>query len=174
MPKRPPPPPPSADELLALQELIDRSASAASPALADSVAYPARQMRAAELGEFWRGTALVAMATVGVTGAPHIAPVHAELRGPRLHLVVYEDAIRRRDLERNPRVAFTTWSDGAVVILYGRAREVPNSVRDTRPGRSGRARRVVAIEVALTRVHAMRPPDRDVPTDTAPVRSSRT
>jgi hypothetical protein len=149
---------PSADALAALQALLDRSARAASPALADSVGYAARQMTAAELFEFWRGTGLVAMATVGAGGQPHIAPVHAELRGPTLALVVYEDAVRRRDLARDPRVAFTTWRDGAAVILYGRAREVPDSLRDARPGRSGRPRRVVALEVALSRVHAMRPP----------------
>jgi hypothetical protein len=156
-------PTPSADEITALQDLIDRSTHAASPALADSVAFPERQMNAAELVEFWRETALVAMATVGTAGQPHIAPVHAELRGTTLRLVVYDNTVRRRDLVANPRVALTTWHDGAVAILYGRAREVPDSVRDARPGRSGRPRRVVAIEVRLTRVHAMRAPGRDDP-----------
>jgi hypothetical protein len=147
-----------ADDLAALQELIDRSACAASPALADSVGAAERQMRAEELLEFWRGTGLVAMTTVGPSGQPHIAPVHAELRGPRLVLVVYENTVRRRDLTHNPRVAFTTWRDGAAVILYGRAHEIPDSLRDARPARSGTPRKVVTIEVALTRVHAMRSP----------------
>lgn len=154
-------PPPTADDIAALQDLIDRSTRAASPALADSVAFPERQMSASELVEFWRQTALVAMVTVGAAGQPHIAPVHAELRGTTLRLVVYDDAVRRRDLAANPRVAFTTWHEGAVAILYGRAREVPDSERDARPGRSGRPRRVVAIDVRLTRVHAMRAPTRD-------------
>jgi len=147
-----------ADDLAALQELIDRSARAASPALADSVGAAERQMRAEELLEFWRETGLVAMTTVGPSGQPHIAPVHAELRGPRLVLVVYENTLRRRDLTHNPRVAFTTWGDGAAVILYGRAREITDSLRDARPARSGTPRKVVTIEVALTRVHAMRSP----------------
>jgi Pyridoxamine 5'-phosphate oxidase len=156
--KTPTPESASTDELAALQALIDRSARAASPALADSVGSPDRQMRAAELLAFWRGTGLVAMATVGSAGQPHIAPVHAELRGTTLALVVYENTVRRRDLARNPRVAFTTWRDGAAVILYGRAREIPDSSREARPARSGTPRRVVSIEVALTRVHAMCPP----------------
>jgi hypothetical protein len=147
-----------ADALAALQDLIDRSARAASPALADSVGAVERQMRAPELIEFWRGTGLVAMTTVGPQGQPHVAPVHAELRGPTLVLVVYDNTVRRRDIARNPRVAFTTWRDGAAVILYGRAREVPDSLRDARPARSGTPRKVVTIEVALTRVHAMRAP----------------
>jgi len=147
-----------ADALAALQGLIDRSARAASPALADSVGAADRQMGAAELIEFWRGTGLVAMTTVGPHGQPHVAPVHAELRGPTLVLVVYDNTVRRRDIARNPRVAFTTWRDGAAVILYGRAREVPDSLRDARPARSGTPRKVVTIEVTLTRVHAMRAP----------------
>jgi hypothetical protein len=102
----------------------------------------------------------MAMATVGPNGQPHVAPVHSEIDGTTLRLVVYDDTLRRRDLRANPRVAFTTWKDGAAAIVYGRAREVPNSLRESRPGRSGKPRRVVTIEVALTRVYAMRAPER--------------
>jgi hypothetical protein len=155
------PAPPTAHELAALQALIERSTRTATPAVADSVAYPARQMTAAELLEFWQSARLVAMATVGAAGQPHIAPVHAEIAGTTLRLVVYDDTVRRQDLAHNPRVAFTTWrADGAVAILYGRAREVPGSLRDARPGRSGRPRRVVTVEVRLRRVYAMRAPER--------------
>jgi hypothetical protein len=148
-------------ELAALQALIDRSTRTATPSVADSVAYPERQMAAPELDEFWRSVRLVAMATVGPRGQPHIAPVHAELAGTALRLVIYENTVRRADLAKNPRVAFTTWrADGAVAILYGRAREVPGTLREARPGRSGRGRKVVNVEVELTRVYAMRAPER--------------
>ncbi len=162
--RRPIPAPPSEPtpaELGALQALLDRSTRTATPTIADSVAYPARQMSAAEFVEFWRSVRLVAMATVGPAGQPHIAPVHAELAGTTLRLVVYEKAVRRQDLAANPRVAFTTWrADGSVAILYGRAREVPGSLRGARPGQSGRPRRVVTVEVPLTRIYAMRAPER--------------
>ena len=152
---------PTPAELLALQALLDRSTRTATPAVADSVAYPARQMSAAEFVEFWRSVRLVAMATVGPAGQPHIAPVHAELAGTMLRIRIYEDTVRRPDLATNPRVAFTTWADGAVAILYGRAREVPSSLRPARPGQSGRPRRVVTIEVQLSRIYAMRAPERE-------------
>ena len=145
--------------LAALQALLDRSTRTATPAVGDSVAYPDRQMTAAELVEFWKSARIMAMTTVGAHGQPHSAPVHSTLDGTTLSLVIYDDTVRRRDLEANPRVSFTTWKDGAVAILYGRAREVPGSLRDTRPGRSGRPRKVVTIEVALTRAYAMRAPD---------------
>ncbi len=145
--------------LAALQALLDRSTRSATPAVADSVAYPERQMRAAELVAFWKNARIMAMTTVGPNGQPHSAPVHSTLDGTTLSLVVYANTVRRADLKTNPRVSFTTWKDGAVAILYGRAREVPGSLRETRPGRSGTPRHVVTIEVRLTRAYAMRAPE---------------
>jgi hypothetical protein len=147
-------------DLAALDALIARSTRTATPSVAESIAYPERQMSAAELVAFWKDARMMAMATVGPQGQPHLAPVHSELDGTTLRLVVYENTVRRADLRRNPRVAFTTWKDGAAAILYGRAREVPGSLREARAGRSGTPRRVVTIEVALTRVYAMRAPER--------------
>ena len=145
----------------ALQLLLDRSAASAGPAAADSLAYGPRQMSAAEFVEFWQSVRLVAMATVGENGRPHIAPVHARLDGTQLHLVIYDNTIRRRDIASNPHVAFSAWrADGAAAILYGVAHELPNTLRPARPAQSGNARQVVEIEVRLTRVYAMRPPDR--------------
>ncbi len=142
----------------ALDLLLAKSAEAAGPALADSVGWKPRRMSAAELVAFWKDVRLVAMATVGPGGQPHIAPVHAELQGGTLRVLVYADAVRRRDVAANPRVAFTTWNaDGAVAMLYGRAREIEGSLKAARPAQSGRAREVVELEVTLTRVHAMNP-----------------
>jgi hypothetical protein len=149
-----------ADALADLQDLIERSTRTATPSVAESIAFPDRQMTAAELIAFWRDARMMAMATVGPHGQPHVAPVHSEIDGTTLRLVIYDDTVRRLDLRANPRVAFTTWKDGAAAIVYGRAREVPGSLRDARPGRSGQARKVVTVEVALTRVYAMRAPER--------------
>lgn len=143
-----------------LQEIISRSTASATPAVADSVAYPERQMTAREFADFWAGVRLVAMATVGPNGQPHMAPVHARLDGTKLRLVIYDNTIRRADLARNARVAFSAWnSEGAAAIVYGRAREIAGSLRPSRPGRGGKPRHVVEIEVELTRIYAMRPPD---------------
>ena len=167
------------DGLAKLQALLDRSTRTATPSVADSVAYPERQMTAAEFVGFWRGVRLVAMTTVGPGGQPHVAPVHAQLGGTGFHMgparavgdensnlttmrvVIYENAIRRADLAKNPRVAFTTWrEDGAAAILYGRAAEIPGSLREARAGRSGQPRKLVEFAVKLTRIYAMRPPER--------------
>lgn len=166
-------------ELAKLQALIDRSTQTATPAVADSVAYIERQMTAQEFVEFWRSVRIVAMTTVGRDGQPHIAPVHAQLGGTSFHLgpartvgddksnlttlrvVIYENAVRRADLANNPRVAFSTWrEDGAAAILYGRASEVPGTLREARAGRSGNPRKLAEYAVRLTRIYAMRPPAR--------------
>src|SRR5262245_58871876 len=97
-------------DLAALQALLDRSTRTAGPSVADSVAYPGRQMTAVELMAFWPTIRLLAMATVGPAGQPHVAPVHAELAGTTLRTAVYADALRRRDLASNPQVAFTSWA----------------------------------------------------------------
>ena len=151
----------SAQNLQSLQNLIDRSVASAGPAAGESLAYPERQMNAAEFVEFWQSVRLVAMATVGENGSPHLAPVHARLDGIRLRLVIYDNTLRRRDIAANPRVAFSTWrADGAAAIVYGVAREIAGSLRPASTSCSGKPRQVIELEVKLTRVYAMRPPER--------------
>ncbi len=142
--------------LAALQHVIDRSSASAGQALRDTFQRPDRQMTAAQFVSFWNGARMKAMATVGTRGTPHIAPVHAEFVNGRLRSTIYENAVRRRDLQRRPEVALTTWgANGAVAIVYGRAREVPGSLRDTRPGATGAGRRTVSLDIEITRIHAM-------------------
>ena len=149
-----------AEALAVLETVIARSGASAGPALLDTFGRVDRQMSAREFVEFWNGTRMKAMATVGPTGAPHIAPVHAAFVAGHLRTTIYENAVRRRDLRANPRVALTTWGPhGAAAIVYGVAREVAGSMRETRPGASGRPRRAVALEIEITRIHAMKTRD---------------
>lgn len=144
--------------LAALQAVLDRSRAGAGQAVRDTFEHPERRMTAAEFVSFWNGVRTKAMATCGADGAPHIAPVHAEFVAGRLRSTIYENAVRRRDLRANPRVAFTTWgAHGAAAIVHGIAREIADSGRDTRPGATGRARRTVALEIEVTRIYAMKP-----------------
>jgi hypothetical protein len=143
--------------LAALQAVIDRSRASAGAAVRDTFDRETRRMDAAEFVAFWNGSRMKAMATAGRDGAPHIAPVHAEFVAGRLRTTIYENAVRRRDLRANPQVALTTWGPhGAAAIVYGTARELPDSGRETRPGASGRARRTVALDIEVTRVYAMK------------------
>jgi hypothetical protein len=146
--------PPQALE--ALQQVLDRSRVDAGPAVRDTFEHPERRMCATEFVTFWNASRMKAMATVG-EARPHIAPVHAEFVNGRLRSTIYENAVRRRDLRANPNVALTTWGPGgATAIVYGRAREIPDSTRETRPGATGKPRRTVALDIEVTRIYAMR------------------
>jgi Pyridoxamine 5'-phosphate oxidase len=145
------------EALQRLQRILDHSRKSAGAGVRDTFERPERQMTALELVQFWNGTRMKAMATVGRKGVPHVAPVHAEFVNGRLRSTIYENAVRRRDIRDNPEVALTTWGpQGAAAIVYGRAREVPDSLRDTRPGATGAARRTVALDIEVTRVYAMK------------------
>jgi hypothetical protein len=147
----------SAEALARIQRVIERSRKTAGHAVRDTFARPEREMTAAEFVAFWNGTRMKAMATVGNTRAPHIAPVHAEFINGRLRSTIFETAVRRRDLRDNPEVALTTWGpNGAAAIVYGRAHEVADSLRDTRTGASGGPRRTVALDIEVTRIYAMK------------------
>ena len=146
-----------ASALAAIQRILDRSRASAGPAVRDTFDRPERQMSAMELVTFWNASRMKAMATVGRGAIPHIAPVHAEFVAGRLRTTIYEDAVRRRDLRSNPNVALTTWGpNGAAAIVYGTAREIPDSRRETRPGATGRVRHIVALDIEVTRIYAMK------------------
>lgn len=145
------------EALLRLQAVLDRSRARAGRAVRDTFDHPERRMSAAEFVAFWNATRMKAMATCGADGTPHLAPVHAVFVDGRLRSTIYEHAVRRRDLRANPRVALTTWGDnGAAAIVHGIAREIPESLRETRPGAGGAPRRTVALDIEVTRVHAMK------------------
>ncbi len=146
------------EALARIQRVLDDSRAAAGHAVRDTFDHNERRMTAAEFVTFWNGTRMKAMATVGTSGTPHIAPVHAEFVNGRLRSTIYENAVRRRDLRENPAVALTTWGpSGATAIVYGHARELPNSLRDTRPGATGSQRRTVALDIEVRRIYAMKP-----------------
>jgi hypothetical protein len=146
------------EALQQLQQILDRSSATAGAAVRDTFDRAERRMSAAELVRFWNDTRMKAMATCGPDGSPHMAPVHAEFVAGRLRSTIYTHAVRRRDLRKNPRIALTTWGPrGAAAIIYGIAREIPGSERDSRPGATGQSRRTVALDVDITRIYAMKP-----------------
>jgi hypothetical protein len=141
-----------------IQKVLERSRERAGAAVRETFDRPQRGMDAAEFVAFWNSCKVKAMSTAGPDGTPHIAPVHAAFTDGHLRTTIYVDAVRRRDLHHNPTVAMTTWgAGGAAAILYGTARELAGSERETRPGASGRSRRTVTLEIEVTRIYAMKP-----------------
>lgn len=114
-------------------------------------------MTAVEFVEFWNGTKVKAMATVGRDGRPHIAPIHASFERGVLRTTIYVNAVRRTDIRHNPAVALSTWGPGgAAAIVYGRATEIAASEKETRTGASGQPRRTVGLAIEVSRIYAMK------------------
>jgi hypothetical protein len=139
-----------------IQRLLDDSLSRAGQAVRETFDHTTRRLSARQFVELWNGCRLKAMATTGASGAPHIAPVHAEFVNGRLRSTIFDNAVRLRDIQSNPEVALTTWAqNGATAIVYGRARVLPGTLKETRPGATGQARNTVALEIDVQRIYAM-------------------
>ncbi|MBI3783133.1 MAG: pyridoxamine 5'-phosphate oxidase family protein [Deltaproteobacteria bacterium] len=140
----------------AIQRCLDDSLARAGQAIRDTFDQSTRRPSARQFVELWRSCRLKAMATTGAGGTPHIAPVHAEFVNGHLRSTIYDNAVRLLDIQRNPEVAFTTWGvNGATAIVYGRARILPDTLKDTRPGATGRTRKTLTLEIDLKRIYAM-------------------
>ena len=59
-----------------LQTILDDSIATAGPAIKAVFGRDVWRMDAAQLREFWKGTRMFAVSTVGKDSGPHIAPVH--------------------------------------------------------------------------------------------------
>ncbi|MFN0093585.1 MAG: pyridoxamine 5'-phosphate oxidase family protein [Dehalococcoidia bacterium] len=126
---------------------IRRAGEVAGPAMAANFTHPDWRMTATEFRTFWGVTRLVAVGTSSPEGRPHAAPVEVTLRGDRFLIPTFADAVRLKDLERNPWLSLTTWDDAYhAAIVYGRA-IVP-------VGRSG----MMSVTLEPTRIYAIRPP----------------
>ena len=139
-----------------LQTILDDSIATAGPAMQAVFGRDDWRMDAEQLREFWKGTRMFAVSTVGKDGGPHIAPVHVLMgEDDELEMAIFEDSVRLRDLRRDPRIAITTWGEeGRIAIVYGRRSEVPGTRREARAG-SGRF--VITMRIDVDRAYAMKP-----------------
>lgn len=140
-----------------LSDLLNQSGKLARPALKALFNQPGRAMTVEEFREFFGSVGLFAMATTSASGGPHIAPVHVRLtEADEFEMTIQEESLRWRDIQRDPRVAFTGWAEGGkTVILYGRAVEIPGTRRKSTAG--GREKPVLTLRIEPNRIHAMDP-----------------
>lgn len=140
-----------------LGELIDQSRARAGSDLKGLIDQPGRQMDEQGFREFVHDVRLWAMATTGKSGSPHIAPVHLSIsEADELQMTIHLESVRMRDIERDPRVAFTGWADGGrMAIIYGNASVIPGS--ESVSGAGGREKPVARLKIEPTRIYAMDP-----------------
>jgi nitroimidazol reductase NimA-like FMN-containing flavoprotein (pyridoxamine 5'-phosphate oxidase superfamily) len=96
----------TAEDLAALQELIDRSfASAGSHLL--RILTPERRMNAEEVAERLTGMVLLALATVTADGRPIVGPVDGIFFRGAFHFGSAPDSVRFRHIRQRPHVSAT-------------------------------------------------------------------
>jgi uncharacterized pyridoxamine 5'-phosphate oxidase family protein len=115
----------TADDLTALQELIDRSYAAAGRHLL-RIHTPERRLRATEVAERLTGMCLLALATVTADGRPVVGPVDGIFYRGAFHFGSAPDSVRFRHIRARPRVSATHLpGEELAVTVHGRATEVP-------------------------------------------------
>jgi hypothetical protein len=135
-----------------IQAILDRSAATASPEVGRVFARPEWRLDAEAFLEMWGSQRWCTIASVGSAGQPHIAVIHADFQPDgRLTMRMFTAAVRAKDIAANPRVALSKNLDGAVAMVYGRARAVPGTEAVRREAET------VEVEVEVTRIYAMRP-----------------
>jgi len=115
----------TAEDLAALQELIDRSYAAAGPHLL-RIHDPQRRLSAEQVAERLEGMCLLALATVTADGRPVVGPVDGIFYRGAFHFGSAPDSVRFRHIRARPQVSATHLpGEHLAVTVHGRATEVP-------------------------------------------------
>ncbi|MCW3016065.1 MAG: hypothetical protein JWO02_3157 [Solirubrobacterales bacterium] len=115
-------------DVLALQELLDRSYAAAGPHLL-RIHTPERRLRAEQVVQRLDGMCLLALATVASDGRPVVGPVDGIFYRGAFHFGSAPDSLRFRHIGSRPSVSATYLpGEELAVTVHGRA--IPIDVRD--------------------------------------------
>ncbi len=111
----------TADDLTALQHLLDGSMAAAGPHLS-SIITPDRRLTAPEVCARLTGMRLLALATVTADGRPLVGPVDGIFYRGRFYFGSSPDSVRFRHIRRRPWVSATHLpGEELAVTVHGRA-----------------------------------------------------
>lgn len=111
----------TADDLAALQRLLDRSAASGGPHLS-SVLTPEHRLDAASLAARLPGMRLLALATVTADGRPIVGPVDGIFYRGAFYFGTATDAVRIRHIRARPWVSATHLpGEELAVTVHGRA-----------------------------------------------------
>jgi hypothetical protein len=114
----------TADELLALQALLDRSYAAAGAHLR-SIHTPERRLTAEQVAARLTGMCLLALATVTADGRPIVGPVDGVFLHGAFHFGSSPDSVRFRHIRARSWVSATHLpSEALAVTVHGRATPV--------------------------------------------------
>ena len=153
----------SPETLRWLQEIIDRSAATAGPAIKRNFIGGGWSMTAEEFVAFWDAQPMASISTVSTEANVHVAPLEPKLIDGKFYIPTFPNSQRLRDHRAEPRCAIASW-DGPyqAVIVYGTVREVDgdptNRTSETGAEQGYVPGAMMTIEVTPTRIYAIRPP----------------
>ena len=111
----------TAEDLAALQELIDRSYAGAGPHLL-RIHAPERRLTGEQVAERLTGMRLLALATVSRAGKPFVGPVDGIFYRGAFHFGSAPDSLRFRHIRERPDVSATHLpGEELAVTVHGRA-----------------------------------------------------
>jgi uncharacterized pyridoxamine 5'-phosphate oxidase family protein len=111
----------SAEDVVALQELLDRTFARMNPHMAN-ILKPERRLSARQVVAYLQGIKHVAFATVNERGQPRVAPLDGIFLRGRFHVSTGGQAARLKDLRRQPRCSLTHFvGDDVAVTVNGAA-----------------------------------------------------
>ena len=120
------------DDLVALQELIDRSYAAAGPHLL-AIHTPQRRLSAEAVCSRLTGMRLLALATVSAAGRPVVGPVDGILLRGAFHFGSSPESVRARHIAARPWVSATHLpGEELAITVHGRAEPVDVSSGELR------------------------------------------
>src|SRR2546430_7470343 len=115
----------TAEDLAALQDLIDRSYAGAGRHLL-RIHAPERRLSAAQFAERLEGMCLLALATVTADGRPVVGAVDGIFYRGAFHFGSSPDSVPFRHIRARPHVSATHLpGEELAVTVHGRATEVP-------------------------------------------------
>jgi uncharacterized pyridoxamine 5'-phosphate oxidase family protein len=111
----------TAEDLIALQALLDRSYAAAGPHLL-GIHTPERRLTAEQVSERLTGMCLLALATVTADGRPIVGPVDGIFLHGAFHFGSAWESVRFRHIRKRPQVSATYLpGEELAVTVHGRA-----------------------------------------------------
>lgn len=135
----------TADDIAALQDLLDRSYAGAGRHLL-AIHTPERRLSAEQVAERLTGMCLLALATVTADGRPIVGPVDGIFYRGAFHFGSAPDSVRFRHIRERPQVSATHLpGEELAVTVHGRA--TPIDVR----GEEGAGFRQALLDIYVPR-----------------------
>jgi len=108
------------EDLLKLQDLLDRSVGQASEYLRECFQMPEHSLNAGQIVRLLRGFVTVAVATVTGKGEPRVAPVGSILFRGQFHIPTVRNSSRAKHVAKRPGISLSYYNaNDLALVVHG-------------------------------------------------------